>query len=125
MSKNFFKTQLPVIVVVSALAITLAAWKEDRFAQTQQTTSDTLPKKSGKVKNLDEAIEELDKAQFELEHNLKNIPSINFDAKKIQEEIEKSMKDFDGEKLKLQVEQAMKQVDMEKMKEKMEAAMKQ
>jgi hypothetical protein len=124
MSKIFFKTQLPVIVIVSALAITLAAWKEDRFAQTQQTSLDTLPKKSGKVKNLDEALEELDKAQLDLEYSLKNIPPINFDAKKIQEEIEKSMKDFDGEKLKLQVEQAMKQVDMEKVKEQMQAAMK-
>ena len=33
MSKSFFKTQLPLIIIVSALAITLAAWKGDRFAQ--------------------------------------------------------------------------------------------
>src|SRR5438045_53147 len=112
MSKKFLKTQFPVIIIVSALAITLAAWKEDRFAQSQQTISDTLPKKNDKkVKDFDEALEHLEKAQVELEQNLKNIPSIDFDAEKLQVEIEKSMKEIDAQKLKLQVEQAMKDIN--------------
>lgn len=72
MSKSFFKKQLPVIIIVCALTITLTAWKETRFAQTKQTTTDTLPKKNNKkVKDLDEAMEQLNKAQLELENNLK------------------------------------------------------
>lgn len=126
MFKSFFKTQLPVIIIISALAITLAAWKEDRFAQTRQITTDTLPKKSGKkVKNLDEALEELDKAQAELERSLKDIPPIEFDGEKIGAEVEKAMKEIDGEKLKMQIEQAMKEINPEKLKAQMEAAMKQ
>jgi hypothetical protein len=125
MPRSFFRTQLPLIIIASALIITLVAWKEDRFAQTQQTLSDTLPKKNdGKAKDFDEVMKELEKAQLELEHNLKNMPQIDFDDKKIKIEIENSMKDFDAEKLKLQVEQAMKEVDMTKIKEQMEAAMK-
>src|SRR5687768_4312109 len=100
MSRNFFRKQLPVIIIASVLIITLVAWKEDRFAQTQQTLSDTLPKKNdGKAKDFDEVMKELDKAQIELERSLKNIPDVNFNAEKIRLEIEKSMKDFDPEKL--------------------------
>jgi hypothetical protein len=126
MSKSFFRMQLPAIIIACALLITLSAWKENKFAQAQQITSDTLPKKNEKqIKDFDDALKELERAQIELEHNLKNMPPIDFDGEKIRAEVEKAMKDFDGEKLKLQAEQAMKQVDMQKVKEQMEAAMKQ
>ena len=40
--------------------VTLVAWKEDRFAQSKFQASDTVPIKSEKkIKNIDEAIEEL------------------------------------------------------------------
>lgn len=117
---------MPVIIIVCALFVTLSAWKENRFAQTRHTITDTLPKKNNQqVKDFDDVLKELDKAQLELERSLKNMPAVDFDGEKMKAEIEKSMKDFDGEKLKLQVEQAMKQVDMAKVKEQMDIAMKQ
>jgi hypothetical protein len=126
MSKSFFRMQLPAIIIVCALLITLCAWKENKFAQAQQITSDTLPKKNEKqIRDFDDALKELERAQIELERNLKDIPPIDFDGEKVRAEVEKAMKDFDGEKLQLQAEQAMKHVDMQKVKEQMEAAMKQ
>src|SRR5215204_2307981 len=93
MTKNFFKMQLPFIIVAGALTITLVAWKEDKFAQVKQGVTDTLPKKSvKKVKNLDEALEELNKAQVELEQSIKEIPTPPIDVEKMQAEIERSIK---------------------------------
>ena len=111
------------MIVAGALAITLAAWKEDKFAQVKQGVTDTLPKKtSKKVKNLDDALEELDKAQIELEQSIKEMPPI--DVEKMQIEIEKSIKQIDAAQIKLQVEQAMKEINPEKIKAQVEEVMK-
>jgi len=124
MSKSFFKMQLPLMLVVGALTVTMIAWKEDRFAQTKNSTADTVPKKEKKVTNLDEAIKELDKAQIELERSIKEMPVPSFDNEKMQADMEKALKELNPEKLKLQVEEAMKKIDPEKMKAQIEAAMK-
>jgi hypothetical protein len=113
--------QLPLMLIVSALMISLVAWKEDRFAQSKSASSDTLPKKSEKkIKNLDEVLEDLDKAQLELEHSLKNMQLPPFDAQKLQAQLDKAMKEIDVEKLQEQVQKAMKQIDLEKIKVQME-----
>ena len=93
MSKRFFRMQLPLMLIVSALMVSLIAWKEDRFAQTKSSASDTTPKKSEKkIKNLDEALEDLDRAQLELEHSLKNMQLPAFDEQKLQDQLDKAMK---------------------------------
>ena len=122
MSNSFFKKQLPLILVIGTITMGLVGWKEDKFVQARPTFTDTLPKK--KIKNLDEALAELEKAQAELERSMKNIPMPSFDAQKMQAEIEKTLKEIDTEKLKLQVDQAMKQIDHEKIKAEIAEAMK-
>ena len=109
--------QLPAIIIVCALLITLSAWKENKFAQPQQITSDTLPKKNEKqVRDFDDALKELERAQIELERNLKDMPPIDFDGEKIRAEVEKAMKDVDFNKMKVDLEKAMKSIDLEKIK---------
>ena len=121
MSKSFFRMQLPLMLIVSALMISLVAWKEDRFAQSKTGATDTVPKKTeNKIINLDEALEDLDKAQIELERSLKNMQIPAFDAQKLQAQVDKAMKEIDVEKLQDQVQKALKQVDLEKIKVQME-----
>ena len=125
MSKSFLKMQLPLMLIVSALMVTLVAWKEDRFAQSKFQASDTVPIKSEKkIKNIDEAIKELEKAQVELERTIKNIPVPSIDVQKMQLEIQKSMKEIDTEKLKIQIDLALKEINPEKIKAQVDAAMK-
>ena len=116
MSKSFFKMQLPLMLVAGALTLTMIAWKEDRFAQTKISTADTVPKKEKKARNLDEALKELDKAQIELEHSIKEMPVPSFDNEKMKVEIEKALKELDSKKIQVQIDEAMKNFDPEKMK---------
>ena len=126
MSKSFFRMQLPLMLIVSALMITLVAWKEDRFAQQKFETRDTIPnKKDRKVTNIDEAIEELEKAQIELERSIKNMPIPSIDVQKMQIDVQKAMKEIDVEKIKIQIDQALKEFNPEKIKVQMDEAMKQ
>ena len=124
MTREFFKLQLPLMLVVGSLMVGLVAWKEDKFAAGTQILADTLPKKDRKAKNLDEIMIELDKAQVELERSIKEIQVTSFDKEKMQADINKAMKEIDVEKMKLQVEDAMKSFDTEKLKTQIDLAMK-
>lgn len=126
MSKNFLRIQLPLMLVVSTLMVTLVAWKEDRFAQQKFEARDTTPnRKDKKIKNIDEAIEELEKAQIELERSIKNMPVPFIDLQKMQVEVQKSLKEIDTEKIKIQVDEALKEFNAEKIKAQVDEAMKQ
>ena len=124
MSKSFFKMQLPLMVLFGVLMVSLVAWKEEKFGQAKSSTTDTLPK-TKKIKNLDEALEELEKAQVELERSIKEMPVPSFDAQKMQAELNKALKEIDPEKMKQQMEQAMKEINPEKIKAQVQEAMKQ
>jgi hypothetical protein len=114
--------QLPGMMLAGALIISLAAWKEEKFSQTKPPTIDTVPKM--KVKNIDEAIEELEKAQAGLEDVMKNKPIIpDLDMKKLNAEMEKAMKEIDMEKIKTQMAEAMKDFDAAKVKAQINEAM--
>ena len=126
MSKSFFRMQLPLMLIVSALMVTLVAWKEDRFAQQKFEARDTTPdKKDSKIKNIDEAIEKIEKAQIELERSLQNMSIPSIDVQKMQLEVQKAMKEIDVEKIKIQIDQALKEFNPEKIKVQMDEAMKQ
>ena len=126
MSKSFFRVQLPLMILVGALMISLVAWKEDKFSQTKSPATDTLPKKQDrKIKNLDDALEELEKAQVDLERSIKEMPIPAIDFQKMQAELNKALKEIDTEKMKLEVEKAMKEFNSEKIKEQMEQAIRQ
>ena len=114
--------RLLAAVVIIATTLTLISW--DRKQQPEgfyqkQTNHDTIPqKRDKKIRDLDEAIaeleeidlkEHLEKAMVQVQESLKQL-----DAKKIQLEIERSMKEVDVEKIKAQVDKAMKEVDFAK-----------
>lgn len=149
MKRIFWLKQLPVVLIVLALVITATAW-QGQPGKTTHTTTDTIPDKN-KIKNIDEALEQLEKSKKELERTLQEknwekemkgaLEKSHFDAekmklqideavkqidaKKMQEEITRAMKEVDLEKMKIELQQSLDKVDIGQMKEQLEKAMKQ
>jgi hypothetical protein len=127
---------LVVVLLVAGTSLTLLSWdrKQDTTRQHHpQSFNDTTPRKNNvrekKIRDLDEAIEELDnvdldetmeKAMKEMANGLKSI-----DHEKIKKEIEDAMKKVDFEKIKEEVDKAMKEVDFDKIKADIDKTMKQ
>jgi hypothetical protein len=150
MKRNFWLKQLPIALSVSALVITAAAW-QGQPGKTTHTTTDTIPDKNKKIKDIDEALDQIEKSQKDLERTMQNkdwdkemkdaLDKVHFDAdkmklqideamknintKKIQEEINKAMKDVDFEKMKTELKENMDKIDMQQMKDEIAKAMKQ
>jgi len=100
---------LPIILLVS-VSIALIAWGSQRQTPpqtTKQAFTDTIPKKKTekKIRDLDEAIEELDNTDLKV------------DMEKLTTQIQDAMKQVDMAKIQMEVDKAMKAVDMEKMKD--------
>jgi hypothetical protein len=149
MTRNFWLKKLPNALTVSALVITAAAWQGSP-GKTTHTTTDTIPEKNKRAKNIDEALEQLEKSKQEVERTLQNrdwekqmkeaLDNVHFDAdkmklqideavkqidaKKIQEEVQKAMKEVDFERMKVQLQENLDKVDMQQMKEEIAKALK-
>ena len=95
------------------LTFLLASWgfrQQDRNrAKNELLKNDTISGK--KVRNLDDAIAELDRVDWQKE------------VENAMKEVERAMKEIDGDKIKLEIEKAMKEVDMAKIKAEVDAAM--
>ncbi|RYY61571.1 MAG: hypothetical protein EOO05_05915 [Chitinophagaceae bacterium] len=82
--------------------------------------NDTTPIRNKKPRDIDEAIEELDKVNIdaEMEQAMKSmkIAMEQIDEKKIQAEVDKAMKSVDMEKIKKQVQESMSKIDWVEMK---------
>ncbi|TMI85636.1 MAG: hypothetical protein E6H10_02805 [Bacteroidetes bacterium] len=105
---------LPIILLVF-VSIALIAWggqTQTSPQTTKQAFTDTVPKKKTdkKIRDLDEAIEDLDKVDLKV------------DLEKVTSQIEDAMKQIDMAKVQMEVDKAMKAVDMEKMKDEIERA---
>jgi hypothetical protein len=115
------------VVLAVGLVITATAWQVQPGQPKHHTTTDTVPERNKKVKDIDAALEELEKGKLEMEKSLKDIDwkeiekniseSIQkIDMAKIQVDIDKNMKAVDMAKIQADVDKAMKEVDMEKLK---------
>lgn len=131
---TFFKT-LPLFVLGSGLLLTVA------FAQTtgskqKAISTDTVPTKQKKIRDLDEALSEIDRGEVEMQKALKEVDrerleadirkamkDVNIDMAKMKEEMAKAMKDVDMQKISLEVQKAMKDIDCEKLKQDVAASL--
>jgi hypothetical protein len=134
-------TPLVLALLTAGLTIGLVSWDYKQApGQYQQSKNDTTPKKKTdrekKVRDLDDVLDELDKADFdinmekvqkEIEKAMKEIDMAKIqrevqeslakvDFKKIQEEMKEAMKDFDAAKIQKEVQESLAKVDWEKMK---------
>lgn len=133
---SVFKFLFIAVAVIGASVI-LLSWNYRQnvfhFAGGHQY-SDTVPPKKAKaerekkVRDLDEALEELNKAdldielskvKLELEKAMKEV-----DAQKIQLEVEKAMRDVDMKKVQRELQESLSKIDGDKIKAQMEKAMK-
>ena len=114
-------TRKPGIYLAAALAVIFAlaliSWdrkqEQDKSYDKDHYQGDTIPgKKERKVRDLDDAIRELDEVDIDLE------------MEKAMRNVEKAMKDLDFQKMELDVQRAMQDVNMEKVKADVEKAMK-
>lgn len=125
MSQQFFKRQLPLLVIATAL-VGLVAWKEDQSATAKFQNSDTTPdNRQKKVREFDDVQRELERAQVEMEKAFKDfkMPEVP-DMQKIMADVQASMKEIDIEKMKAQVEASLKSINTEEMKATVAEAMK-
>jgi DNA repair exonuclease SbcCD ATPase subunit len=125
MKRNFWLKQLPAVLIILALVITAAAWRGQPGKQTR-TITDTIPDRNKKIRNIDDALEQLEKSKEELRRTMDQkdwnkemkdaLDKAHFDSEKMKKEIEESVKSIDAKKIQDEVQKAMKEVDFEKMK---------
>lgn len=110
MKPTFLLKKLPLLLLVSALVVTVAIAQTNSGTKVSGTT-DTIPTKQKKVRDLDEALLELDRGEIELNKAMKEI-----DGEKIEQEIRASLKglNVDMAKMKEDVARAIKEINMEK-----------
>jgi hypothetical protein len=110
MKRTFLFKTLPLVLLISGLVLTVT------FAQTgagegKKSIADTVPKKQKQVRNLDDALLDLDKGEVEMDKAMREI-----DGKKMELEMRAAMKglDVDMTKMKEDMAKAMKDIDMQK-----------
>jgi hypothetical protein len=116
MNKEFLIKKMPLVLIVSVLVITAAIAQTSSGKGTQKRT-DTTPTK--KIRDLDEALLELDKGEAEMVKALKEI-----DFQKIEREIRASLKDIDMAKMKADLAKNLKELDMAKISADVDKALK-
>jgi hypothetical protein len=106
---NMKATPLLLAILAITLTIGLVSWDQQQSpGHYGQMTNDTTPKKKStdkKVRDLDDVLDEIDKADMKL------------DIEKAQKEIADALKSIDGDKIKLEIERAMKEIDMAKIQQ--------
>ncbi len=115
--------RLLITLCIIGVTVALLSWDKKQsppgFHQQQKTHNDTIPqKKDKKIRDLDEAIAELESVDLKIELE-KALAEVNkalkeLDVQKIQLDVQKSMKEVDFDKIKAEVDMAMKEVDMQK-----------
>src|SRR4249919_478667 len=96
---------LPV-TVVACFSIILLSWGGQKQTPQQkpgQSITDTVPKNKAdkKVRDLDDVLDELDRAE------------IKVDMEKVNAQLKEAMKQIDMAKIQMEMDKAMKDVDME------------
>lgn len=120
---NLFRNYPLLILFPASLIIILVSWgykqPADQFKQLQQT--DTVPKEK-KIRDLDDALRELDRVDMKIEMEkvqkelAEAMEKFDLNAAKMKIEIEKAMKDVDFGKIRKEVEESMAKVDWNKIK---------
>lgn len=104
-----------LILLLATFSIGLLSWDYQQTPGGQPVTAnDTVPKKiqkEKKVRDLDEALSELEAID------------ISAEMAKVSAELSKAFKEFDGEKIRLEIEKAMKEVDLAKIQAEVQASM--
>ena len=111
MKRTFFLKQLPILILAGSLVATVVTFAQTTCGSGKTLATDTIPKKHKQIRDLDEALLELDKGEVELSKALREI-----DGEKIEREIRQAMKEMDVDmaKMKKDLAKAMTEIDAAK-----------
>jgi hypothetical protein len=105
-----------VLALLIMLAFSTTGFNQNA-SRIKRAGNDTVPTKEKKIKDLDEALLELDNSKALLEQQFKSM-----DWQKMEKELRNVAKEMDAQKIKMELDKAMQQVDMAKMKAEMNDA---
>lgn len=127
--------KFPLLILACGLLLTVTFAQSNAVKQAR-SGSDTLPTKHKKVRNLDEAMADLDRSEIELKQAFREINQekmekemreamkrMEIDMSAVEVDIARAMKDIDMEKINLDVQKAMAEIDSEKLKAEVSEAM--
>jgi len=119
MKKTLILKKLPLLLLATGLVLTVT-FAQSNSGNNKSSNRDTVPKKDKKIRDLDEAMWELDKGEVELSKAMKEI-----DGEKIERELRTAMKAMDVDMLKMKedVAKAMKEIDFQKINVDMQKAL--
>lgn len=135
MKKTFLLKNLPLLILASSLLLTVA------FAQTtgskqKSVAADTLPTKHKQIRDLDEALEEIDRGEMEMKRAFQEVDqakmeseirsamkNMDKDMARMKEDLAKAMQEIDMQKINLEMQKALKEIDCEKLKQEINASL--
>jgi copper chaperone CopZ len=124
--KSITKRTWMLTAVAACLSLSLIAWNHQQPVANYFTGGqfvDSPPKnkepRERKIRDLDEALEELDLGKIKLDEELSKI---NWD--KINAELHESLAKIDGDKIRMEIDKAMKEVDFPKIRREIEESLK-
>lgn len=137
MKKTFLLKNIPLLLLATGLVLTMAFAQTTNSTKEKKTTTDTVPAKQKKIRDLDEALSEVDRGEAEMQKATKEINGEKIDAEirkamkaldevdmaKIKEEVARAMKEVDQQKIELEVQKALKEVQSEKIQKEVQAAL--
>jgi hypothetical protein len=114
MKKQFAAKIITGVLLAALLGLSLTGWNQRAFSTKE--VKDTIPKtRDRQIRNLDDALEDLDRHAVELDHlKIPDIESLNLE--KLSADLEKSLKGFDPVKLKAQMDESFSKINFDKMK---------
>lgn len=118
MKRSFWVKKWPVPALALTLLLTTAAF-QNRPAKPRQDLTDTVPERSGRTRDIDQALEELENSKASLDRSLRDI-----DMTKLEKQIREATENIhlDVAKMKAEME-ALQAVDRVKMKADLEKAL--
>lgn len=123
--------RLSLVALVLVAAVALISWKQQDKQpdkkQEHRTYIDTVPAKEKKVRDLDEALNQLDNLDLQatIDQAMASVAEVmkNLDAEKLHLEVENALKSVDMEKVNADVEKALKEIDFEKIQADVKASL--
>lgn len=119
MKRNILLKKVPLLLLASALVLTVA------YAQTTKGAGktggeDTVPAKQKKIRDLDDALLDLDRGEAEMQKALQEI-----NGEKMEREMRAAMKNMevDMTRMKAEIARAMKEIDVQKINVDVQKAM--
>lgn len=115
-----FAVSIFIVLVLCGLTLALASWNGDpRGGKDSNTQTDTIPKKPGQPRDLDEVLEELENLDIQktIEDAMKGV-----DMEKLKLQIETQIKDLDFDKLELELKESFSRIDLDKIQSEMKNA---